>query len=98
MVDGLKDWENWKKEQYTVGNSKVTPLSNEDGTKSGLYKYHGNMMDWPGFAKLPPFTGLMVQTGKTDESAGYRTFERKTSFGTWAELPSTLNAVITVSY
>jgi hypothetical protein len=56
------------------------------------------MMDWPGFRELPPFTGLMVETGKLEKSQTLRTFERKTSFGRWNELNSTLNAVVTVSY
>ena len=50
------------------------------------------MMDWPGFKTLPPFTGLMVETGKHSETENLITFERKTSFGQWTENPSTLNA------
>lgn len=91
MVAGLKDWNRWKKEQFDAGNKKVEK-------QAGQYKYHGNMMDWPGFKLLPPFTGLMVETGKTEKTKLLRTFERKTSFGKWNELPSTLNAVVTVSY
>ena len=56
------------------------------------------MMDWPGFKTLPPFTGLMVETGKHSETEKLLTFERKTSFGQWTESPSTLNAVITIVY
>jgi hypothetical protein len=91
MMAGLKDWNRWKKEQYEAGNKKVEK-------QPGQYKYHGNMMDWPGFKSLPPFTGLMIETGKTDKTRNLRTFERKTSFGKWNEIASTLNAVVTVSY
>ncbi len=56
------------------------------------------MIDWPGFTKLPPFTGLMVETGKRAETETLLTFERQTSFGQWTETASTLNAVITIVY
>ena len=91
MLDGLRQWEAWKKDQFAKGNEKVKYLD-------GVYKYHGNMMDWRGFGSLPPFTGLMVQTGKSDETSHFRTFERKTSFGKWEEINSTLSAVITINY
>jgi hypothetical protein len=55
-------------------------------------------MTWPGFRKLPPFTGLMIQTGKDEKTMSLKTFERKTSFGQWIEIHSTLNAVVTVKY
>ena len=98
MLIGLHAWEQWKKEQYQAGNPKVayTPPSTDHPYPS--YKYYGNMMQWPGFKDLPPFTGLMIETGKTSETQSLRTFERKTSFGPWTEIPSTLNAVITVRY
>lgn len=95
MVAGLKEWEDWKKQQYESGNKKVEKRM-ADGKIA--YKYVGDMRDWPGFSQLPPFTGLMVETGKTDQTRKYRTFERKTSFGKWTELNSTLNAVVTISY
>ena len=97
MLKGLRAWENWKKNQFESGNTKVTfiPVS-ADGW--GYYKYHGNMMDWPGFGQLPPFTGLMVESGKSHQTGNLRTFERKTSFGPWVETASTLNAVITISH
>jgi hypothetical protein len=56
------------------------------------------MMDWPGFKDLPPFTGLMIESGKTDDTLRLRTFERKTSFGEWKEINATLNVVVTVTY
>lgn len=95
MLIGLRDWERWKKAQFESGNKKVEQIG---PSKSNQYKYHGNMMDWPGFKSLPPFTGLMVETGKSKETKLLRTFEQKTSFGKWHELQSTLNAVVTVSY
>ena len=95
MVAGLRDWEVWKKQQYESGNKKVEKRF-VDGKAS--YKYVGDMRDWPGFKQLPPFTGLMVETGKSDQTRKYRTLERKTSFGKWSELGSTLNAVVTISY
>ncbi len=100
MVAGLKEWERWKKEQFEAHNEKVERLVTKDnnGSEQVAYKYHGNMMNWAGFTTLPPFTGLMVETGKSIETKALRTFERKTSFGPWKELDSTLNAVVTVLY
>lgn len=95
MVAGLKEWEGWKRQQYESGNKKVKKRITEG---KAAYKYVGDMRDWPGFHQLPPFTGLMVETGKTDQTRKFRTFERKTSFGKWSELNSTLNAVVTISY
>jgi hypothetical protein len=97
MLTGLRAWESWKKEQYLAGNKKVECITDTSSQACG-YKYHGNMMDWPGFKDLPPFTGLMIETGKTAKTTALRTFQRKTSFGEWTEIPSTLNAVITVRY
>lgn len=94
MIKGLKDWQIWKQEQYLAGNPRVEVISNQE--KGSSYEYHGNMMDWPGFKDLPPFTGLMIETGKTQRTEALRTFERKTSFGQWTELNATLNAVVTV--
>jgi hypothetical protein len=96
MLRGLQDWESWKKDQYAAGN-KAT-VKTRDVNDHLSYAYHGNMMDWPGFKKLPPFTGLMVKKGKDENTVTLRTFERKTSFGQWREIPSTLNAVIAVTY
>jgi hypothetical protein len=100
LLGGLRDWEKWKKEQYESGNKSVEFISSTtlDGSKNVQYKYHGNMMNWPGFKNLPPFTGLMVQTGKDDKTIPLKTFERKTSFGQWTELHSTLNTVVTIKY
>ncbi|HQQ98825.1 MAG TPA: carboxypeptidase-like regulatory domain-containing protein [Cyclobacteriaceae bacterium] len=95
MLAGLRDWERWRKQQYEAGNQKVEKRIVDGKT---TYKYIGDMRDWPGFSQLPPFTGLMVETGKTLQTQKYRTFERKTSFGKWTELGSTLNAVVTISY
>ncbi len=95
MLEGLRDWDTWKRSEFAKGNEKVEYLS--DG-KSGYYKYRGNMMDWPGFRLLPPFTGLMIETGKHAETENLIMFERKTSFGEWTVVPSTLNAVMTVKY
>jgi hypothetical protein len=95
MLAGLRDWERWRKQQYEAGNKKVEKRMTDGKTS---YKYVGDMRDWPGFSQLPPFTGLMVETGKTSQTRKYRTFERKTSFGKWTELGSTLNAVVTISY
>jgi hypothetical protein len=98
MRRGLKDWESWKIQEFKKGNPKVEYIP-PDGTGSrATYKYHGNMMNWPGFRGLPPFTGLMVETGKSEKTKALRTFERKASFGNWTEIPSTLNAVVTVAY
>ncbi len=99
MLKGLRAWERWKMEQYNNHNQKVERIVvHEHAGETIRYKYHGNMMNWPGFRDLPPFTGLMIETGKKKETESLRTFERKTSFGEWKEIPSTLNAVITVRY
>jgi hypothetical protein len=100
LLKSLRQWEQWRKEQYKAGNKKVerSVTKDETGNEVIQYKYRGNMMDWPGFKNMPPFTGLMVQTGKSDQKKAYRTFERKTSQGKWKELDSTLNAVVTVQY
>jgi|GEM_PF-3217198 len=95
MLAGLRQWELWKKAEYDRGNPNVQRIELQSGVQ---YKYHGNMMNWPGFKSLPPFTGLMVETGKSTETKRLRTFERKTSFGNWVELNSTLNAVVSVEY
>ena len=100
MHIGLRDWNLWKEEQYNLGNSKVELKSDThpDGTEWVYYKYHGNMMNWPGWSQLPPFTGIMVETGKNDKTFGMRTFERRTSFSPWIEKSVTLNAVVVISY
>jgi CarboxypepD_reg-like domain len=100
MLAGLRKWEKWKKEQYQAKNASIEriPRKSKTGEETIEYKYHGNMMNWSGFKSLPPFTGLMVETGKHEETKSLRTFERKTSFGVWTELESTLNAVVTVDY
>lgn len=95
MLAGLRQWEMWKKTEYERGNAKVERIELPSGFQ---HKYRGDMMDWPGFKSLPPFTGLMVETGKHAKTQGLRTFERKTSFGDWTELSSTLNAVVTIAY
>lgn len=95
MLEGLQDWEKWKKAQFDMGNKNAEKIINSGHAS---YKYHGNMMNWPGFKKLPPFTGLMVKTGKDKDNINLKTFERKTSFGQWNEIQSTLNAVVTISY
>jgi hypothetical protein len=96
MISGLKKWEAWKRAQFQAGNKKVEYFQEPGNAAS--YKYHGNMMDWPGFKDLPPFTGLMIESGKTDDTLRLRTFERKTSFGEWKEINATLNVVVTVTY
>lgn len=98
LLTGFLNWEEWKKEQYAAGSKRVERKSTGADGKSISYKYHGNMMDWPGFKKLPPFTGLMVDSGKNEKTIPFKTFVRKTSFGGWEETNSTLNAVITVTY
>jgi hypothetical protein len=98
MLSGLWDWEKWKELQFKLGNKKVQFIPSHENQRLGHYKYHGNMMDWPGFKDLPPFTGLMVDSGKKTETENLLTFERKTSFGEWKEIASTLNAVVTISY
>lgn len=100
MIDGLLDWQRWKENEFKNGNPKVELINtiDMDSIPVSYYKYNGNMMNWPGFKELPPFTGLMVETGKHKKTMGYRTFERKTSFGKWNELNSTLNTVLTVVY
>ena len=98
MLKGLREWEVWKKQLFEAGSKKVTFAVDSSRNGARNYKYHGNMMDWPGFKTLPPFTGLMVESGKKDETAKLRTFERKTSFGSWTELSSTLNAVIQIIF
>ena len=100
MLEGLKDWEDWKRKEYVSGNSKVELVNDlhPDGSAWTYYKYHGNMMNWPGWEQLPPFTGLMVETGKTDKTQSYRTFERRTSFSPWIEKRVTLNSVVVISY
>ncbi len=96
LLNGLREWSRWKEKQYILGNKKVEIVMNDDSTH--YFKYNGNMMNWPGFEKLPPFTGLMVDDNQTSKNKQYRTFERKTSHGEWTELQSTLNAVLTVFY
>ena len=100
LSKGLRGWEKWKRDQFNAGNTKVERklIKASDGREIENYRYRGNMMDWPGFKNLPPFTGLMVQTGKSEETIKLRTFERKTSMGTWSEINSTLNAVVTIRY
>ncbi|MEQ9404627.1 MAG: carboxypeptidase-like regulatory domain-containing protein [Cyclobacteriaceae bacterium] len=111
MIAGLRDWNRWKEEEYRKGNEKVELIemeswSNKDrrgakdslSTKSTYYKYHGNMMNWPGWDLLPPFSGLMVETGKSEKTEQLRTFERRTSFGAWIETGNTLNTVVIISY
>ncbi len=100
MLKGLRAWERWKMEQFNDHNEKVEKIitKDSDGAERVQYKYHGNMMNWPGFKDLPPFSGLMIETGKKDETKKLRTFERKTSFGGWKEVDATLNAVITVMF
>jgi hypothetical protein len=98
MLAGLRDWEKWKEAEFKLANKKVQYIPPTENQSTGQYKYYGNMMDWPGFKTLPPFTGLMVETGKTEKTKHLLTFERKTSFGEWKEIPSTLNAVITISH
>ncbi len=98
MISGLKKWEAWKREQFQAGNKKVEYIVEPGNDAYPTYKYHGNMMDWPGFKDLPPFTGLMIESGKTDDTIRLRTFERKTSFGEWKEINATLNVVVTVIY
>ncbi len=73
-------------------------IARKGDSTSGYYKYHGNMMNWPGFHELPPWTSLMVQSGKNERTKALKTFERKTSFGEWKEKDSTLNAVVQISY
>lgn len=100
MLAGLKEWEEWKRSQYVKGDEKVEKVisSHPNGTEWVYYKYHGNMMTWPGWDSLPSFTGLMVETGKTEATMNYRTFERKTSFSPWKEKNVTLNLVIQIAY
>jgi hypothetical protein len=100
MLAGLQAWEKWRRNEYEKGNPNVEKVvkPGPDGLPQITYKYHGNMMNWPGFKDLPPFTGLMIETGKNSKTQALKTFQRKTSFGKWEEVQSTLNAVITVSY
>ncbi|MEM6358886.1 MAG: carboxypeptidase-like regulatory domain-containing protein [Bacteroidota bacterium] len=98
FLAGLAKWEAWKKSEYEKGNSKVEFIARKGDSTSGYYKYHGNMMNWPGFHELPPWTSLMVQSGKNERTKALKTFERKTSFGEWKEKDSTLNAVVQISY
>lgn len=100
LLKSLREWEQWKKELYQTGNEKVERilLKDENGHEIIQYKYHGNMMNWPGFKNMPPFTGLMIQTGKDEKTYSLRTFERRTSEGKWREANSTLNAVVTIRY
>jgi len=99
FLKGLHAWEKWKRDEFNSGNQKVEKVivKTLDGDKEN-YKYHGNMMTWPGFKDLPPFTGLMVQTGKDEKTKALRTFERKTSMGKWEEINSTLNVVVTIRH
>ncbi len=100
MMKGLRNWEQWKRSQYEKGDTKVEQVrSNHPGGEEWVYyKYHGNMMQWPGWKELPPFTGLMVETGKNEKTLPYRTFERKTSFSPWIEKNVTLNIVLQIAY
>jgi hypothetical protein len=98
MISGLRKWEAWKRAEFEAGNKKVERIVESGNDAYPTYKYHSNMMEWPGFKDLPPFTGLMIESGKTDDTIRLRTFERKTSFGEWKEMNATLNVVITVIY
>lgn len=100
LLKSLREWEQWRKDQYKAGNERVERIVTKDESEKEIiqYKYHGNMMNWPGFKNMPPFTGLMIQTGKDERTKVYRTFERKTSQGKWYEANSTLNAVVTIRY
>ena len=100
LLKSLSDWNQWRVDQYLAGNEKVKKVEavNTDGVPYTYYKYYGNMMNWEGWNAMPPFTGLMIETGKTDKTTHLRTFERKTSLGTWVEKDATLNAVLAIRY
>ena len=100
LRQSLEDWGQWRYDQFMAGNENVKKIDAVDptGKPYSYYKYYGNMMKWEGWKLMPPFTGLMVETGKTPETAQLRTFERRTSMGTWVEKDMTLNAVLAIRY
>lgn len=96
LISGLADWERWKNREFNLKNPKIEVIYNSKGKR--LLKYHGDMRDWPGFNELPPWTGLMVETGKNAKTNHLKTYQRKVSFGKWQEIESTLNLVATIYY
>lgn len=99
LVAALGDWDRWKQEQYKAGDTRVKLDSSVVGGKPHLsYQYQGNMMNWPGFEKMPPWTGLVVDDKKRSGNTAFRSFQRDYSFGPWYELRSVLNAVVKISY
>jgi len=95
---GMEAWNRWKKRQYILGNAKVEYIPSNGGNREGSYKYHGNMMNWPGFDKLPPWTGLMIEQGKDEKTERFFTYQRRMSYGDWHEVNGTLNAVLVFRY
>ena len=94
MLNGFVAMGSIEIEQFELGNKKVEFISPRNTEDAGHYTYHGNTMDWPGFARLPPND----KNRETKWTEALLTFERQTSFGQWTETRSTLNAVITIVY
>ena len=100
LLNSLRDWSRWKEKQFLAGNPRVElrEITKANGQKVYVYKYNGNMMNWPGWNSMPPFFGLMVDDQVRTGNKQFKTFERKTSFGKWYPIQSTLNAVVVIAY
>jgi len=99
LISSLQDWEKWKQDQYLKGDENAVPDTVFIDDKMTIsYRYNGNMMNWPGFQKMPPWTGLVVDDEKRSGNEDFVTYERKMSFGKWHKSESVLNAVLVVSY
>jgi len=99
LISSFKDFYNWKKEQFLNGDPKVIADSTIYQDKVIVkYIYNGNMMNWPGFNSMPPWTGLVLDDKDRPGNEGLITYERKMSFGKWRKRKSVLNTVLVISY
>lgn len=100
MMESLLDWHLWKEQQYLKGNEKVTIIDTLEsgGYRRYAYYYNGNMMNWPGWDKMPPFTALKVDDQERAGNKEFHTWERKSSLAPWRRSGSVLNAVLKISY
>ncbi len=100
LIASFRDWGEWKEQEYENGNEKV--IKADSVFVNEQYKYHyryqGNMMKWPGWDDMPPWTGLVVDDKQRSGNKDFTCFERKASFGVWQRTGSVLNAVLKVSY
>ena len=99
LISSFQDWAQWKQEQFEAGDDKAIRDSVVvDGETTYYYRYRGNMIKWPGFDEMPPWTGLVVDDKKRPGNEQFVTYERKMSHGVWRRSESVLNAVVKISY